>query len=200
MNGHSLTKMTDMLHRIRSAIIQGECRLMESPKKTCTFYTSHKKGLSNLTQHFIYGIVPNAFMGWALILMLIAIFLFARESFTGRSSGSSLVHGVICLLGGRLRIRWWAPSPCATQLLLQLVNLTLHVSFILCMGDMALLPWLTLTSMCCLHTSFMISPLLWVYDWIITLRAPWFRLVRINIILMWPDRRLVRTWLFHFQH
>ena len=92
------------------------------------------------------------------------------------------------------------PSPCATQLLLQVVNLTLHVSFILCMGDMALPSRLTLTSMCCLHTSFMISPLLWVYDWIITLKAPWFLLVRINIILMWPDRRLVRTWLFHFQH
>ena len=139
-------------------------------------------------------------MGWALILMLMAIFLVARESFTRQSSRSSLVRGIICLFGRRLGIRWWAPSPCATQLLLQLVNLTLHVSFILCMGDMALPSWLTLTSMCCLHTSFMISPLLRVYDWIITLRTPWFCLVRINIILMWANRRLVRTLLFHFQH
>ena len=139
-------------------------------------------------------------MGWVLILMLMAIFLVARESFTRQSSGSSLVRDIICLFGKRLGIRWWEPLSCATQLLLQLVNLTLHVSFILCMGDMALPSWLTLASMCCLHTSFMISPLLKVYDWIITLRTPWFRLVQINIILMWADHRLVRTWLFHFQH
>ena len=124
-------------------------------------------------------------MHWALILVLMAtIFLVARESFTGRSSRSSLVRSIICLLGRRLGLRWWAPSPCATQLLLQLVNLTLHVSFILCMGDMALPSWLTFTSMCCLHTSFMISPLLRIYDRIIMLRIPWFRLVRINITLI----------------
>ena len=127
------------------------------------------------------------------------IFLVARESFTGRSYGSSPVRGIICLLGRRLRLRWWAPSLCATQLLLQLVNLTLHVSFILCMGDMALPPWLTLTSMCRLHTSFTISPLLRIYNKIITLRTPWLRLVRINITLIRLDRRLVRTWLFHFK-
>ena len=131
-------------------------------------------------------------MLWALILALMAtIFLVARESFTGRSSGLSPVRSIICLLGRRLGLRWWAPLPCVTQLLLQLVNLTLHVSFILCMRDMTLPPWLTLTSMCCLHTSFMISPLLKIYDRIITLRIPWFRLVQINItlIIVWckPD-------------
>ena len=78
-------------------------------------------------------------------------------------------------------------------------NLTLHVSFVLCMGDMALPSWLTLASMCCMHTSLMISPLLRVYDWIVMLRDPRFCLVRISIILVWANHRLVRTWLFHFQ-
>ena len=84
-------------------------------------------------------------------------FLVARESFTRWSSGPLPVHGIICLLEGQLGIWWWAPSPCVTQLL-QLVNLTLPISFIFCMGDMALPSWLTLTSMHCMHTSFMISP------------------------------------------
>ena len=131
--------------------------------------------------------------------MLMAIFLVTRESFTGRSFGSLPLRGIICLLGRQLEIRWWAPLPCTTQLLLQLVNLALHVSFILCMRDMALPSWLTLASMRCMHTSFMISPLLRVYDWIVMLRAPRFCLVQINIILVWANRQLVRTWLFHLQ-
>ena len=54
----------------------------------------------NLTQHFVHDIIPKAFMGWALILILMAILLIARESLTGRSSGSSPICSIICLLGG----------------------------------------------------------------------------------------------------
>ena len=75
MNGHFLTKMTDMFHWICSAIIKGECGLMKSPRETRTFYISHKRGLSNLTQCLIHGVVPKAFRGWALILMPMVIFL-----------------------------------------------------------------------------------------------------------------------------
>ena len=146
---------------------------MKSLRKARILYPLCERRRSNLIWRFVHGLVSKALMSWALILALMAIFLVARESFTGRSFGSSLVCDIIYLLERRLGIRWWAPSPCATQLLLQLVNLTLHVSFILYMGDMALPSWLTLASMCRLHTSFVISPLLRVYDWIITLRTPW---------------------------
>ena len=44
--------------------------------------------------------------------------------------------------------------------------------------------WLLLVCVVC--TSFMISPLLRVYNWVITLGTPWFRPVRIIITLMWP--------------
>ena len=174
MNGHFLTKMTDVFPWIRSAIIKGEDGLMKSSRKTRTLYVSREGGLRNLTQRFVHGIVPKAFMGWALILMLMAIFLVARESLTGRSSGSSPICNIICLLGGQLGIRWWVPSPYATQLFLQFINFTLHVPFTLCMGNMALPSWLTLASMRCMHTSLMVSPLLKVCNWIVMLRAPWF--------------------------
>ena len=105
MNGHFLTEMTDVFHWIRSAIIKGESRLMKSPRETRTLYVSHEKGPSNLTQCFVHGIVPKAFMGWALILTLTVIFLVARESLTGRSSGSSPICSIICILGGQLEIR-----------------------------------------------------------------------------------------------
>ena len=201
MKGHFLIKMTDMLHRIRLTIIKRESRLIKSPRKAHTLYPPCERRFSNLVQRFIHGFVSKALVCWALILMPMAtILLVARESFTGRSSWLSLVHGIICLLGRRFGLRRWAPSPCAMQLLFQLVNLTLHFSFILCMRDMALPPWLILTSVCSLYTSFTISPLLRIYNRIITLRTPWLCLVRVNITLMRPDRRLVRIWLFHFQH
>ena len=174
MNGHFLTKMTDMFHWICSAIIKGECGLMKSPRETRTFYISRERGLSNLTQRLVHGIVPKAFMGWALILALTAIFLVARESLTGWSSRSSPICSIICLLGRQLGVRWWVPSLCTTQLFLQLINFTLHVSFILCMGDMALPSWLTFAGMRCMHTSLMISHLLRIYNWIVVLRAPRF--------------------------
>ena len=98
MDGHFLTKMIDMFHWIRSAIIKGEGGLMKSPRKTCILYTSCEGRPSNLTQRFVHGIVLKAFMGWALILTLMAIFLVARESLTRWSFGSSPIRSIICIL------------------------------------------------------------------------------------------------------
>ena len=105
MNGHLLTKMTDVLHWIHSTIIKGEDGLMKSSRKARTLYASREKGPSNLTQCFVHGIVPKAFMGWTLILTLMAIFLVTRESLTGQSSGSSHIRGIIYLLGRKLEVR-----------------------------------------------------------------------------------------------
>ena len=43
------------------------------------------------------------------------------------------------------------------------------------------------------------SPSLRVCNWIVMLRVARLCLVQISIILMWANRWLVRTWLFHFQ-
>ena len=200
MDGHFLTKMTNVFHWIRSAIIKGESRLMKSPRKTRTLYASREGRPSNLTQRFVHGIIPKASMGWALILMLMAIFLVSRESLTRWSSGSSPIRSIICILRWQLRVRWWVPSPYTTQLFLQFINFTLHVPFTLCIRNMAFPSWLTLASLRYMHTSLMVSPLLRVYNWIVMLRSTRFCLVQISIILMWANRWLVRTWLFHLQH
>ena len=104
MNGHFLTEMTDVFHWIHSAIIKGKGGLMKSPRETRTLYVSRERGPSNLTQRFVHGIVPKAFMGWALILTLTAIFLVARESLTGWSSESLPICSIICILEGQLEI------------------------------------------------------------------------------------------------
>ena len=78
---------------------------MKSQRKTLTLYGSREGRTSNLTQHFVHGIIPKAFMGWALILTLMAIFLVAREGLTGWSFGSSPICSIICILGGQLGVR-----------------------------------------------------------------------------------------------
>ena len=194
MNGHFFIKMADMLHRIRPTIIKRESRLIKSSRKACTLYPPCKRRFHNLVQRFVHGLVSKALVRWTLILTPIAtVFLVAWESFAGWSSRSLPVRGVFCFFRRRLRPKRWSPSSCATQLLLQFVNLMLHVSLILCMGDMTFPTWLTPINMCGLHTSFMISPLLRVHDWVIMLGTPWFRLVRTIITLMWPNCRLIRT-------
>ena len=201
MNDHFLIKMADMLHRIRPTIIKRESQLIKSSSKACTLYPSCERRFSNLVQHFVHGFVSKALVRWTLILTPMAtIFLVAWESFTGWSSGSLPIRGVFCILKRILRPKRWSPSSCATQLLLQFVNLTLHVSLILCMGDMTFPTRLTPTSVRSLPTSFMIPPLLRVHHWIIMLWTSWFRLVRTIITLMWLNCRLMRTWFFHFQH
>ena len=55
--------MNDVFHWVRSAIIKGEGGLMKSPRETYTLYALRERGPSNLTQRFVHGIVPKAFMG-----------------------------------------------------------------------------------------------------------------------------------------
>ena len=99
MNDYLLTKMTDVFHWIRSTIIKGEGGLMKSPREARTLYASCERGPSNLTQRFVHGIVSKAFMGYALILTLMVIFLVAKESLTRWSFGSSPIRSIICILG-----------------------------------------------------------------------------------------------------
>ena len=44
MDDHFLTKMTDVFHWIRSAIIKGEGWLMKLPRKARTLYASREGG------------------------------------------------------------------------------------------------------------------------------------------------------------
>ena len=98
-DGHFLTKMTNVFHWIRSTIVKGERGLMKSSRKTHILYASREGRPSNLTQCLVHDIIPKAFMGWALILMLMAIFLVARESLIGWSSGLLPIRSIICIFG-----------------------------------------------------------------------------------------------------
>ena len=59
-----------MFHWMHLDIIKGECGLMKSSRETCTFYISCERGLSNLTQRLVHGIIPKALRGGLLFLRL----------------------------------------------------------------------------------------------------------------------------------
>ena len=84
MNCHPLVEVTDMFHRICSTIINGECGLMESSRKT----------------RLVHGIVPQTFTRRALIPMSTVVLFIAGERLAGQSSKPLSITSVICLLGG----------------------------------------------------------------------------------------------------
>ena len=126
-----------------------------------------------------------------------AILFFIGKSLARQSSGPPSITSTICLFGGRLGAGWGTSSPSVTQLSFQFVNFTLHVSVILCMGDMALPSRLAFASMSCAYTSFTaLSPFEDPVR-IAMLGTPWFCLVWVNIYLVQPRCCLVWTCFLH---
>ena len=166
-----------MFYRICSTIVNGEYGLMKSPRKTRIFYVLCEGWFRNLTQRLVHGIIPQAFVRRAFVSMSMVVLLVVRKGLAGWSSGSPLITSIICLFRGWFGAGQWTTSPSMTQLPLQLVDFTLHVSIILCMGNMALPSRLTFTGMSCVHTSLTASYSFKAPMRIAMLRTPWFCLM-----------------------
>ena len=177
MYGHPLTEMANMFHWICLTIINGERGLMESPRKIRTFYVSCEGWFRNLIQRLVHGIIPQAFVRQALVSTSMVVLLVIGESLGGRSSRSLSITSTICLFKGRLRVGQRMSSPSVTQFPFQFIDFTLHVSIILCMGNMTLPSRLTFTGMSCVHTSLTTSSSFEAPTLIAMLGSPWFYLV-----------------------
>ena len=123
--------------------------------------------------------------------------LFIGKNLARRGSKSPSITSTICLLGGRFGARRGTSLPSMTQPSFQLVNFTLHVSVILCMGDMTLPSRLTFAGMSCTHTSFMALSPFEAPVRIAMLGTPWLCLVVVSIYLVWPCCCLVWTCFLH---
>ena len=145
--------MANVFYRVCLTIINGECELMKSLRKAHIFYASCEGWFRNLTQRLVNGIVLQTFARRAFVPTFMVVLLFIGKGLTGQISGSPSITSTIRLLKGRFGVRQWTSSPSMTQLPLQLVDFTLHVSVILCVGNMTLPSRLTFTSMNCVHTS-----------------------------------------------
>ena len=162
---------------ICSTIINGECGLMELLRKTHILYVSSEGWFRDLTQRLVHGIVPQAFTRRVLISISIVVLLIIGKRLARQSSGSLSITSTIYLLGGQLGVGRWMSSPYVVQFPFQLIDFTLHVSTVLCMGNTTLPSRLAFTSMRCVHTSLTIFSSFEAPTQITMLRPPWFCLV-----------------------
>ena len=61
MDGHPLIELAHMFYRVRSTIVNGERRLMETPRKFNPFYLVREKGFRDLIQRLAHNIISHAF-------------------------------------------------------------------------------------------------------------------------------------------
>ena len=76
MDNHSLIEMAYMLYRVHSTIVDGECWLMELPRKYCPFNLVREGRFGNLVQCFAYSVNSQGSTSWALVSMFVVVFLF----------------------------------------------------------------------------------------------------------------------------
>ena len=161
MDSHLLIELTHMFYRVHSTIVNGERRLMKSPRKFCPLYLVREGWFGDLIQHLAHNIISHAFMRQAFVPSLVVAFFIVRERFARWSSWPSLITRILFIIGGDVRIWKGSFSLCMAQLLLQIVNLLLH-SF----GAVLPLKYLTANSamtsacMCGMHTTLPIPVLL----------------------------------------
>ena len=76
MDNHYLIEVAHMLHKIRSTIVDGECWLMELPRKYCPFNLDREGRLQNLVQRFAHSVISKASVSQALISTFAVVLLF----------------------------------------------------------------------------------------------------------------------------
>ena len=76
MDNHSLIEMAHMVYRVHSTIVDGECWLMELPRKYCPFNLAREGRFGNLVQCFAYSVISQASTSQALVSTFVVVFLF----------------------------------------------------------------------------------------------------------------------------
>ena len=183
MDSHLLFKLTYMFYRIRSTIIHGERWLMEMPRKFRPFYPPCKRWLRDLAQRLFHNIVPYSFTRKASTFPLVKMLILTRERFAWWSSRPLSVYSIFFIIGRDIRARRVLLLFCPTELLFQIINLSLHGFFItLFMSYMTFPSKTTLVRMDIVYAAFLIIFLIFlmlkIEKFILLTNVGRFRLVR----------------------
>ena len=193
MDSHLLFELTYVLYRIRSTIIYGEHWLVEPSRKFCLFYPPCKMWFRNLAQCLLHNISSYSFARRAPTFPLVKILFLTRERFAWWSSRPFSVYNIFFIVGRDIRAGRGPLLLCSTELLLQIINLSLHGFFITLLISYMTFPSKTAsTRVDGVHTAFLrvfpISFTLKIEEFILLTNIGRFRLVR--TCLMW-------TWSYH---
>ena len=193
MDNHLLFELTYVFYRIRLTIIHGERWLMEASGKFRRFYSPCKGWLRDLAQCLFHNIVPYSFVRRAPAFPLVKMLILLGERFAWWSSRALPIYSIFFIIGRDIRVGGVLLMFYPTELLFQIINLSLHGFFItLLMSYMTFSSKTTSTHVDSVHTAFLIvlpiSFTLKIEEFILLKNIGRFRLVR--TCLMW-------TWSYH---
>ena len=126
MDSYFLFELTYVFYRIRSAIINGERKLVESSRKFCIFYPPCERWLRNLTQCFFHNVNSHSFARRASAFSPMMALFIIGEGFAWWSSWPLSVNSVLFIIKREIRVGRGSPLLCSMELLLQVINLSLH--------------------------------------------------------------------------
>ena len=188
MNNHLLFELTYVSYRIRSAIINGERRLVESPRKFCLFYPPCEGWLRNLIQCLFHNVSSHSFARRAFAFSPVIALFIIREGFARWSSWPLSVNSVLFIIIRDIGAGRGLPLLYSMELLLQVINLSLHDFIIISpVGDVASPSKVASTSMGGMYTAFLIFfPISFTFkieEIILLMKVRRFRLMQ--TCLMW---------------
>ena len=184
MDSHLLFELTYVFHRNCLAIIHGERWLVESSRKLHLFYPSHEMWLRNLTQRLFHNVSSHSFTRRASIFSLMMTLFIKGEGFTWWSSWPRSVNSVLFIIGRDIGAGRGSPLLCSMELLLQVINLSLHGFIIISLvGDVASSLKTASTCMDGMYTAFLIVfPIFFTFkieEIILLMNVRRFRLTRV---------------------
>ena len=138
MDSHFMFELTYVFYKICLAIINGERRLMESFRKFCLFYPPYEGWFRNLTQCLFHNISSHSFARRASAFSPMMALFIIGEGFAWWSSWPLSVNSVLFLIRRDIGAGRGSPLLCSMELLLQVLNLSLHGFIIISpMGEVA---------------------------------------------------------------
>ena len=202
MDSHLLFELTYVFHRICSAIIHDERRLVESSRKLCHFYPPCKGWLRNLTQCLFHNVSSYSFAKKASAFPSVKALFLIGKGFAWWGSWPMFVHSVLFIIRRDIRAGKGSLLLCPTELLLQVINLSLHSFIIISLVGYVTFPLKT-ASTCVdgMYTAFLIGLLISytfkVEEIIRLMNIPRFRLMRTCSMRTWPCHIVPYTLLMH---
>ena len=126
MDSHLLFELTYMFYKVCSGIIHGKRWLVEPSRKFCLFYPPRKGWLRNLAQRLFHNVSSYSFAKRAPTFPLMKMLFLTGEKFAWWSSRPLSVYSIFFIIGGDIRAGRGSLPLCSTELLLQIIDLSLH--------------------------------------------------------------------------
>ena len=190
MDNHLLFELTYVFYRICSAIIHDEHRLVESSRKFFLFYPPCEGWLRNLIRCLLHNASSYSFARRASASSSVKALFIIGEGFAWWSSWPLSVNSVIIIIGRDIGAGRGSLLLCSMELLLQVINLSLHGFIIISpVGDVASPSKTASTCMGGMYTAllivFPISFTFKIEEIILLMNVRRFRLMRICLMWTW---------------